>query len=528
MKAECNPIQVIPRLHAIFSRYCDADPALASFYAAPVTSTAWQQTQIATPHREELAAMLRSQNTQPLALGRIEKLRNGAQAVVSGQQVALFGGPLFTVFKAAGAIHRAAEATNAGNPTIPIFWLASEDHDFVEINHITLPARSELKRLTYAQTPENAVPVGGVVFDESIAALTEEASDLCGYSDFSELLLHAYRPGATFAGAFAELMAGIFATHGLVTLDPSTREAHRLGATVLSAAIERADELNAALRERDRELAAAGLHSQVLVTERTSLLFLLEENTGARLALKHNPDGSWQSGSATHTSDELLAILAETPERISPSALLRPVFQDAILPTTLYLGGPAEVAYYAQSQVLFTRILGRTTPIQPRLSATIIEPSVAELLVKYQLQPEDLFATGDQDLAQRLAARSIPVEGKQLIASAGNALDAELAALTEWMSRISETLGQSAQNSANKMRYQMGRMRRLAANHVLEKETAIRRHATTLTEALYPHGDLQERLIGHGCFFARYGLELTDEIIREAGGSKPGHKFFTL
>jgi hypothetical protein len=96
------------------------------------------------------------------------------------------------------------------------------------------------------------------------------------------------------------------------------------------------------------------------------------------------------------------------------------------------------------------------------------------------------------------------------------------------MGRISETLGQSAQNSASKMRYQMSRMRRLAANYVLEKETAIRRNATTLTEALYPHGDLQERLIGHGHFFARYGLELTDEIIREAGGNKPGHKFFTI
>jgi bacillithiol biosynthesis cysteine-adding enzyme BshC len=528
VKAECNPIQVIPRLHAIFSRYCDADPVVAPFYAAPVTSTAWQQTQIATPHREELAALLRSQNTQPLALGKIEKLRSGAQAVVSGQQVALFGGPLFTAFKAAGAIHRAAEATQAGNPTIPIFWLASEDHDFAEINHITLPTRSGLKRLTYAQAPAHTVPVGGVVFDETITALAEEAADLCGYSDFSDLLRRAYRPGATLASAFAELMAGIFATHGLVTLDPSTREAHRLGATVLRAAIEQATELNATLRERDRELAAAGLHSQVLVTERSSLLFLLEEATGARLALKHNPDGSWQGGSATYSSDELLAILAETPERISPSALLRPVFQDAILPTTLYLGGPAEVAYYAQSQVLFTRILGRTTPIQPRLSATIIEPAIAELLAKYQLQPEDLFATSNQDLAQRLAVRSIPAEGKQLIATAGSALDAELTTLTDWMGRISETLGQSAQNSASKMRYQMSRMRRLAANYVLEKETAIRRNATTLTEALYPHGDLQERLIGHGHFFARYGLELTDEIIREAGGNKPGHKFFTI
>jgi bacillithiol biosynthesis cysteine-adding enzyme BshC len=531
---------VVPGLHRIFLDYCRGEagysPELRDWFGGwPLDRREWHKTRntLSAEHRESLAVLLAGQNGSAEATSAIEQIRRGANVVVTGQQVGLLGGPAFTPYKAATAIALAREATVAGEAHLPVFWLASEDHDFAEINHVTFPARRELKRLTYASEPAVPVPVGGVVLDETIAPLLDQAWELLGYSDAMELLAAAYRPGQTMAGAFAEFYGKVFAAHGLLVLDANGREAHRLGAAVLQVALERADELHEALVERNKAIGAAGYHAQVAVPPRASLLFLVDEGTGARVALRRTaatagePAGLWHAGRQSYSTAELLGILASEPERISPSALLRPLFQDQILPTSAYVGGPAEIAYFAQSAVLYERILGRKTPILPRLSATMLEPAIGELLERHELSLETVFAATEQELAQRLAARAMPVEGKRLLATAGNALDAELTQLAGYMASLDEGLGRSAATSASKMRYQMNRLRRLAANFELQREQSLGRHAQAVSSALYPHGGLQERLIGAAYFLARYGDGLVDTLVSE-GADGPGHKLIRL
>ncbi len=534
----------MPGLSRLYLDYCAGETAVRPWYgglnggltSAGPRNRAWQAERQSSAHRDELAELLASQN--PALSESLAQLRAGANVVVTGQQVGILGGPLFTPNKAATAIALAKEASGAGFPHLPVFWLASEDHDFAEVNHVTFPARRELRKLTYDAMPTAAIPVGGAVLDESIAPLVDQAWELLGYSDAMEWLAAAYRPGNTLAGAFAEFYRNVFAHHGLLVLDASGREAHRLGAPVLAAAIERADELHAALIERNRELQAAGYHAQVAVAERGSLLFLVDSqngaHTGARNALRRTaasadePDGLWQAGREKFSTDELLGILASEPERISPSALLRPVFQDHILPTSAYIGGPAEIAYFAQSAVLYERILGRLTPVLPRLSTTLVEPAIGELLDRHELSFETILANTEESLAQRLAARAMPIAGKKLLASAGNALDAELSGLTAYLADLDEGLGRSASVSASKMRYQMNRLRRMAANFELQKEASLGRHAQAITQALHPHGGLQERLIGAAYFLARHGTPLVDELVLQAGDGCPGHKVIRL
>ena len=314
---------------------------MRGWFGSVARDRGWQRTQNTQTeaHREQLTQLLAAQNTAPELAPELERLRQGANVVVTGQQVGVLGGPLFTPHKAATAIALAREATDAGHVHVPVFWLASEDHDFAEVNHVTFPARRELRKLSYEAGPGRAIPVGGVVLDESITPLIDQAWELLGYSDAMEWLAAAYRPGQTLAGAFAEFYGKVFAGHGLLMLDAAGREAHRLGAPVLQAAIERADELHVALVERNAQLVAAGYHAQVAVAEHGSLLFLIDARTGVRNALKRTretaeePGGLWQAGREKYSTEELLGILASEPERISPSALLRPVFQDQILPT---------------------------------------------------------------------------------------------------------------------------------------------------------------------------------------------------
>ena len=534
MTAERHPISAVPGLHRLFLDYCSGAEAVRPFYASLAAHAGWTARPAVPAHWPELVSLLTEQNASPspAAVAALDTLRGGAGVVVTGQQVGLFGGPLFTPFKAATALARARQATACGSPHAAIFWLAAEDHDFAEIDHVVFPARRELRKLVYspaAEAADAARPVGGIMLDDSISALVDQARELLGDSEAMDVLAAAYRPGRTFAQAFREFYSRAFAGQGLLVLDASGRAAHRMGAPVLRAAIQRADELQQALLDRNRELESAGYHAQVAVTPQSSLLFLIDEESGARLALKRQPpsaaepDGLWQAGRQSYSTRDLLAILDAEPERISPSALLRPVFQDFLLSTSTIVGGPAEIAYFAQSAVIYERILGRVTPAMPRLSATLVEPSIGELLLKHELTLAQVFVETPASLAQLLAARSFPIEGKTKLATAGTALDTELTTLVAWMQSLDAGLGQSAETAAGKIRYQMSRLRTLAANFQMQREAALVRHAESISHALYPDGGLQERLHGAAYYFARYGFELAEALTAQAANSDSGH-----
>jgi bacillithiol biosynthesis cysteine-adding enzyme BshC len=531
--ADCFPITAAPGLSRLFLDYCAGADSARRFYGHD-GDLDWQIRPPLPAHWQQVTALLAAQNSSSSAVAAMESLREGAGVVVTGQQVGLFGGPLFTPFKAATAIARARQAAAAGRPHVAVFWLASEDHDFDEINHVTFPARRELRKLVYPAKPETAQPVGSVVLDESITPLLDQAWELLGSSDAMDALAEAYKPGRTFAQAFADFYAKVFSAQGLLVLDAGGRDAHRIGAPILRAAIERADEFHAALLERNRELESVGYHAQVAVASQSSLLFLIDASSHARMALKRQPpsasepDGLWQAGRQKYSTSDLVAILEAEPERISPSALLRPVFQDWLLSTSLTIGGPAEIAYFAQSAVLFEQTVGRMTPVQPRFSATLIEPAVAELLRKHELTPERVFSETEESLAHLLAARAIPIDGKRKLANAGNALDSELDILLGWMRSLDEGLGRSAETAASKMRYQMNRLRRLAANFQLQREASLARHAEAISQALYPQAGLQERLHGAAYYFARHGFELAEELVNRAAKLCPGHTVLWL
>jgi bacillithiol biosynthesis cysteine-adding enzyme BshC len=557
LTAECFPITVAPGLSRLFLDYCAGAAAARPFYASllPVNASqlpdaGWQTRPTIPPHWPQMLSVLTAQN--PAAPGSpvaqsLETLRQGAGTVVTGQQVGLFGGPLFTPFKAATAIARARTATASGKVHAPIFWLASEDHDFAEINHVVFPAGRELRKLIYPDAHPDAHPevhpgarseagrpVGSIVLDDRIRPLIDQAWEILGGSDAMDALADAYQPGRTFAQSFAAFYSKAFAAEGLLVLDASGREIHKLGAAVLQAGLEQADELHAALTARDTELRAAGYHAQVAVVPGSSLLFLIDEKTGARLALKRTPPGPtepkglWHAGKQSFSTADLVAVLHNEAERISPSALLRPVFQDYLLSTSLTIGGPAELAYFAQSAVLFERILGRITPVQPRFSATLVEPAIAELLHRNELGIARVFAETRDSLAQLLAARAMPVEGKVKLSSAGQALDAELTPLVEWMGKVDAGLGKSGATAASKMRYQMNRLSRLAANFQLQKEASLGRHAEAISHALYPGGMLQERVHGAAYYLSKFGFGLSGEISAQAENSCPGHSALWL
>jgi bacillithiol biosynthesis cysteine-adding enzyme BshC len=404
------------------------------------------------------------------------------------------------------------------------------------VDQVALLSKSGVETLRLGLKEVRPLPVGGLAVDggsdeglQALESALNHASELLGWAPVCDLLRECYAPGATLAGAFGRLLTKVFAEQGLIVMDAASRAFHAMGAAVLRAALERADELEDALLVRSKELEAAGYHAQVLVTADHSLLFLLDAETGARLPLRRAAEGVWKAGVRVYSTEELLKVLGAEPERLSPNALLRPVFQDAILPTAAYVGGPAEVAYFAQSEVLYHRILGRVTPVLPRLMATLIEPGIAATMAAHEVEFSQVLESKTVEaLALRLGARAMPIEGKRRVAAVGNAMDAELAALTEYMTAMSADLGRSAEVSASKMRYQMNRLRNMAAKFELQNQASLNKHATATMSNLYPDGHLQERLLGGVWFLARYGDALPGLLVEHAAQECPGHRVVYL
>ncbi len=540
MSTECYPITVLPHLSRLFREFTEmraapADAPVRGFYSASPFDDRWKQgtSPRLQPDRgtmvDLLAAQNRSWNASDPVFQNLEKLRAGARAVVTGQQVGLFGGPLLMLMKAATAVRKAQVASAAGVPHVPIFWMATEDHDLAEVNQITLLSKDAVETL-HSRFPHHGVQeVGGLHLGDEIMPVLERVEELLGFAPVCDLLRNAYTPDATLASAFAKLIGGLFGKHGLIVIDASTRDFHRLGATVLRYAIEHADELHDTLAAKSSELEAAGYHAQVLIAKGSSLLFLVNEK-GDRLPLRRVLDGStltWKAGNRTYADADLLQVLEAEPERLSPNALLRPIFQDALLPTSAYIGGPAEIAYFAQCRPIYEAILGNMTPILPRLSATLVDRATGAVMQQHELSLQDVLQP-EMDLLQKLGARAIPIEGKRRIANAGNALNEELAQVTHWMESMDTGLGRSAEVAASKMRYQMNRLRRLAANWQIQRETHLAKHAGALSRFLYPDQHPQERLLAGVYLIAKSSMDLPSLLVEHAEQDCPGHRVIAI
>jgi bacillithiol biosynthesis cysteine-adding enzyme BshC len=525
VNAECVPFRQIPHSTPLFLDYLSHSPSVQKFYPRSPNSAQWLKeeagrVQYDPQRRAKASEILARQNAvwgaSERTLANVERLRRGALAAVTGQQVGLFGGPLFSIFKALSAVKLAAEATEAGVDCVPIFWLATEDHDLAEVNHATLLSAAgpsagagRPERLTAESRGVTDAPVGTVVFGREIEAVVERAASLLGDSEAATWLRESYRPGETLGSGFARLFARLFAEWGVILLDPADAEFHRLAKPLLRAAIERAPELDEALLARGKALEAAGYHQQVKVTAATTLLFEVRE--GARIAVRRKANGTgeagFQAGHERMTERQLLERVDQAPENFNPNVLFRPVVQDYLLPTLAYTGGAAEIAYFAQVGVVYEKLLGRVTPALPRFSATLVEPKAERILTRYGLTLPDLFH-GPEKVREKMAARSLPPELQNVFSEAHASVEKAMTRVRDSVGRLDSTLVAAADHARMRMWYQINRLHGRAGRAELLRNEVIARHADAVCDALFPHKALQEREIAGVSFLARYGTSL--------------------
>jgi bacillithiol biosynthesis cysteine-adding enzyme BshC len=525
MRTICIPHTELPGTSALFADYLYRFDRVAHFYRHDPhnpASISRAAAEIDIPHqrRQDLVKVLRDLNGESPALSMLEL--PDTVAVVTGQQVGLFGGPAYTLYKALTAAKLAQQLSNSGIRAVPVFWLATEDHDFQEVNHCHVYSRGRRPvRLEAGGGAESGRPVGSVVIQESpVSLLRQTLAGLLHADEITGLVEEAYQPGMTFGAAFQRLMERLLAGFGFIFVDPLAPGFRRLAAPLLSEAASRAAELSAALRVRCAELSVAGYHAQVHFEETTSLFFLLENDNRVNLKFK---DGLYHDGGRSLSP----ADLAAAGERLSPTALLRPVMQDYLLPTAAYVGGPAEIAYLAQSEVLYRALLGRAPVPVSRSGFTLLDERSRMLMERYHLTLADCFH-GEEALRRRVAQVLLPDELDATFQDA--ILDVRAAAdkLRGELHQFDPTLASAMEKSKAKVLYQFEKIQRKAAAEALRRNTLADSAAGHISGLVFPNRHLQERFYSILPFLATHGLDLIDTIYENTQQGCPDHLMLTV
>jgi len=511
MQSDCISHTQLPGTSALFADYLYHFDKVARFYSRdPHDPDSLRRSALAVDYpdsrRATLVAALRKLNGDSAQLADLEL--PGTVAVVTGQQVGLFSGPAYTIYKALSAAKLARELSASGIRAVPVFWLATEDHDLAEVDHCWVYGRDKQPvelRLSANGGGSTQRPVGSLPIQQPpVDALRMALAGSLYADEIVTLVEEAYRPGVTLGDAFRHLLQRLLAGYGLIFIDPLDEGIRRLAAPLLATAVSKAPELSVAVAERSRQLTDAGYHAQVHFEEHTSFFFLLEN--GRRLPLRRKNGEYFQEGRRISAGE-----LAARADHLSPNALLRPVLQDYLLPTAAYVGGPAELAYLAQSQVLYQELLGRVTLPLPRSGFTLIDERAKRLLHQYRLQLSDCFE-GEVSLREKIAAKLIPPAVENTINEVASSVASQVARLEHALQSYDPTLAEAMVRSKAKIAYQVEKIRGKAAREALRRETRVEEGVAHLNGLLYPKKHLQERFYSILPFLADHGLELLDTI----------------
>ena len=523
------PFECVPHQSKLFLDYLKDPQALKNFYPTALKSHTEIPLRIPellanyTVDRNRLADALSAMNKRWAASDRtlqnIEKLRaSDAVAVVTGQQAGIFTGPLYTIYKAISTIKVAACLEGRGINAVPVFWIATEDHDFAEVAGTFVNNRdgslSEIK--ISAEQKTEGLPVGKIKLDDSIKSDVEKLFDALPKTEFSDelqkMVEDAYQPGRSLGDAFALMMARLFGEFGLILFDPLDDNLKRLAAPIYAQAVEKSAEIIGALIKRSKELEAAGYHAQVLVEETSFPLFWLDSG-GKRHALRRTADGKLRAKGIERDFElsELKEIAETAPWRLSPNVNLRNVVQDYLLPTAVYFGGAAEIAYSAQNSEVY-RILQRpVTPMLPRASVTIIEPKIARTFDKYNLSMSDFFCR-PEGLFPKIVEEFLNSDTPGIFVEAEEIINTQLNRLDKNLTQVEPTLAKSLARRRPKILYHLAALRNKFYHAEIQKNAVVKQQIETASASIFPHKNLQERTINVTSLLARHGDNLVHWI----------------
>lgn len=467
-------------------------------------------------------------NLDNAAISGLEALRDpDTLTVATGQQVIVYGGPSFTVYKILTTILLARSISKStGKKVIPVFWLADEDHDYQEISQLKLPDGEGYRTFKLAGK-HNHHSIGRLDVSDSFEKFRNEVKNALPETDFSpglwNLLDEAYLNGSLKEG-FARMLSALFSKYGLIFAGSDYKPFKQQLKVPIQTAIDKADLIHDALDEQSSRIEKQ-FHRQAQVQGTT--LFMHDDQRG-RVRLNHI-NGSWNSDSGEHwSSRELIELADKQPQRFSPNVFLRPVLQDYLLPNIAYVGGPAEIAYYGQMRSVYPIFDKKMPAIVPRLSATIMESSINRILKQLPFEPYE-YCCRIEDLEKAYIEQLGHGEVNELFSDWKEEIAGISEEYTSYIAEYDASLKASAGKETASYQKSLEKLQQKLKRSIKQKEEIQLKRIRKIQQSLFPNGVLQEREISFLYFMNKYGIGIWDSILDELDSPFfDKHKLFYL
>ncbi len=476
----------------------------------------------------ELYKILLTYNqTLPPSKKREENLadlqKTGTVVVITGQQTGFFLGPLLTYYKALSAILTAKSLEKeSGQRTVPLFWLQSEDHDYKEINHCNVPdSQLGTLKLEVPSTASERIPVKNILLGEEISSqltlLKEKVSHYKPALEIVDLFSKHYQTHVSIVDAFAHTLATFFADEGLIIFDPRTPGVSSLMAPVFSKALLEHEQISGALKAHSEKIELAGFQPQVHVRENSPLFFYHHGPETERYRLQRKKNAWNLIGTEISIDDQTLrTTLQNDPASFSSSALLRPIVQDSLFPTAAYIGGAAELAYFAQITPLYSLFQIEKPLIIPRARFILSEEKQRGWLQELGLTIEELRLPVENLVTKKLLSKVGNNPDPQKLESATlSQIEAALDSMQTAFGRVDPTLVAALEKSKEKIFNQIHTVITRYERALAGKEDINAGRIQRLKQWFFPEDLDQERYYGAAYFLCRYGSSFKQELINE-------------
>ena len=482
---------------------------------------------------ELVLEQLTGRNAPPAALASARRLADPASvAIVTGQQAGLFGGPLFTLLKALTTVRRAHDVgRDHGVPAVPVFWVDAEDHDLAEIQCCQVLAEDlSLDRVSVSYPTGSGTPASAATLDESVSSAIDELNRMLPETEFTgaliEQLRHAYQPGRSAVEAFSRWLDAVLGASGLVVFDGSDPAAKPLVRGVFAREFEEIGATSRLASIAGQALSELGYHAQVTPAADSVALFHLGE-TRRPIRFRSPDEDSFRVGEEDISGAELRLEVSEHPERFSPSVLLRPLVQDTLFPTVVFVSGPNELAYLAQLRTVYAHFDVPMPIISPRVGATIVDRATLKFLDRFDVDFSDLQAQ-DESLLNGLLADLLPDSVTQVLDAAEQSVAERLTAVSKSVGSVDPTLVGAADTTRGRMERDLKTLRGKVVQAAKRRDTTLRRQFHRARAQAFPDGQPQERAVSFIYFLNRHGPHLVHQLLDDLPPAAGQHWLLTV
>jgi bacillithiol biosynthesis cysteine-adding enzyme BshC len=446
--------------------------------------------------------------------------RNDALVVIGGQQAGLFSGPLYVIYKAVSLIKEARKLSSALNrPVLPIFWIAGEDHDLDEVNHIySLSPQVNMVKIKIDTSFETRAAISNVKikdteWEQALAQLSDSLLDTEFKNDIMAKLSELSKPSSTLVEGFAQYLAWLFGSYGLIVMDAHDPKIRALETAMFSQMIERHDQVREMLLHTQKRVESRGFKAQAEVREDAVNLFI-EEQLERKLLISEPGGFSDKKGESHWTKDELLHIAQHEPHRLSNNVFTRPIMQEYLFPVLSTVLGPGEIAYWGLLRSTFEQFQMKMPIVQPRYQFTLIEGTIQKFMQKFEVEFEQAIQ-GIKPFKEQWLKAQDELNLEERFSAVKSELSSLYEPLIETVSKINPGLKKLGETNHDKVLEQIAFLEKRAVDAFQSQFDSAIRQWDRIELTLLPLEKRQERVYNIFSYMNKYGNELLDQLLQQ-------------